>query len=46
MAGPSGRLSGVLAGLADGGGRTGWATAPVALMILAAPVACDALFAL
>ena len=46
MAGPSGRLSGVLAGLADGDGRTGWATAPVALMILAAPVACDALFAL
>ena len=46
MAGPSGRLSGVLAGLADGGDRTGWATAPVALMILAAPVACVALLAL
>ncbi len=46
MAGPSGRLSGVLAGLADGGDRTGWVQAPVALMILAAPVVCVALFAL
>ena len=46
MAGPSGRLSGVLAGLADGGDRTGWVQAPVALMILAAPVACVALLAL
>ena len=46
MAGPSGRLSGVLAGLADGGGRTGWVQAPAASMILAAPVACDALFEL
>lgn len=31
---------------ADGGDRTGWVQAPVALMILAAPVACLVLFAL
>ena len=46
MAGPSGRLSDALAGLADGGDRTGWVQTPVALMILAAPVVCVALFAL
>ena len=46
MAGPSGRLSDALAGLADGGGRTGWVQAPAALMILAAPVACVACVAL
>jgi len=46
MAGPSARLAGVFAGLADGGDRTGWVKAPVALMILAAPVVCVAPFAL
>lgn len=48
MAGPSGRLFGVLAGLAQAtpGDRTGWVQAPVALLILAAPVVCLALFAL
>ena len=46
MAGPSGRLSGALAGLVAGDDPTGWAQAPVVLIILAAPVACVALFAL
>ena len=48
MDGPSSRLVGVLAGLAqpDGGDRTGWVQVPVALMILASPVLCVTLYAL
>lgn len=48
MAGPSSRLAGVLAGLAqaEGADRTAWVQAPLALTILAAPLLCLALFAL
>lgn len=48
MAGLSGLFPAVLAGLAQASpdDRTGWVQAPVALMILAVPILCLALFAL